>query len=438
MISEQDLKDELIKNFIIQRRKNHDRLNFSRMLHHAPSVDCITPIKDLVNELKDKGFDYRFAIIDVKQITENQIPLLFRNYWSIRYPMFYDYNPSNQLLSKQEVSEDVLDDIANGGDGSGNGDGGILIIKDVHRALPEVQNYFIALAEDKRCLQWKLGSKWTLIYTADRMTAEEQKQYHWEVHHSLRFSSSNFVPEYAYFKDMVNRWFNDPTGRISEYNSWEEACPNVSFVVDALPEAYCGNPNGPSAVVLSLNPGYSEAVNNKPKTREAHLSEYENYFTAGGDYQQHKECQRFWNKRIGWINRLLGYKSENYPLGIELCPFHSKDFSGPRWSQDVINYVKHVISFASIEIAKSELPFAIAVGRPYYNIFLNKDFQNAFEVTLIKQWDLIDPYERHYALFKIDEAYFLVTWSKIARNSCPGVGFGEFEQKEIIDEYFPR
>lgn len=84
------------------------------------------------------------------------------------------------------------DDAANGPDGKG----GIIYLDEIARCRPSVQSVCLGLVNERRLGDWNLGSKWTIIVTANREDDEsdESPTFHFNSTLGNRFQQINYAP----------------------------------------------------------------------------------------------------------------------------------------------------------------------------------------------------------------------------------------------------
>lgn len=197
--------------------------------------------------------------------------------------------------------------------------------------------------------------------------------------------------------------------------------------IDELPEPYLGRPDSKDleAVFLNLNPGMAVddleeqkffsckdmAKPGQDKTRGWLIKEFiENYRECYSDFIDEKSplnpknighkpelCGvRWWltgkGARINWVRRIYG-KPELCPTNVfapEMCPFHSKkwEFDVKQDMKLVMFIINHVLEPAIVATHQHDLPFAIAIGKAFYDILekINKgEIENA-SAEVEKKW----------------------------------------------------
>lgn len=116
------------------------------------------------------------------------------------------YNPENAEELGKTVEQ--LDDIANGGDGSGNGGGGIVFLDEFSRISPDVHNVLMQLVMNRSIGQYNVGSKWMFVAAANRVSdmGRNGARFIWEEAYTARFRHFNFVPSF----DAWIKWAESP------------------------------------------------------------------------------------------------------------------------------------------------------------------------------------------------------------------------------------
>lgn len=106
------------------------------------------------------------------------------------------YNPARARELGKTVEQ--LDDIANGGDGSGNGGGGIFFIDELTRIAPDVNNVLMQLVMNRKFDNYIIGSKWMFVGAANRISdmGRNGARVTWDPAQTARFRFLNFVPSF--------------------------------------------------------------------------------------------------------------------------------------------------------------------------------------------------------------------------------------------------
>jgi hypothetical protein len=110
-----------------------------------------------------------------------------------------------------DVTVEMLDDIMNGGDGSGNGKGGFIFVDELSRIAPDVMEVFMGLVQDRQLGKSYLASKWMFVFASNRISdmGDRGERVDWESAYTGRFSHVNFVPTFA-------EWLTWATGKDSK------------------------------------------------------------------------------------------------------------------------------------------------------------------------------------------------------------------------------
>lgn len=187
----------------------------------APGIGKTQIVKGLISAIRDNGVDANFialnartmrrddfalpgmAEIDTEVDTENNGTQVIKSRRAIEATKEWlpTYDPSDAVNG---ITVDMLDDTANGGDGSGNGMGGFIFVDELSRVPGEVMEVFMGLVQDRQYGKRILGSKWMFVFAANRLSdmGERGEDVHWESAYTGRFSHVNFVPT---FREWV-RW----------------------------------------------------------------------------------------------------------------------------------------------------------------------------------------------------------------------------------------
>ena len=121
----------------------------------------------------------------------------------------------NDVDEANGITEEVLDDIANGGDGSGNGQGGFFFIDELSRIAPDVNNVIMTLLQSREFQGKLLGSKWMFVAAANRSgdLGGNNSRFTWDSAQTDRFLHVNFVPtfeEWCEWAESPIRGTNEP------------------------------------------------------------------------------------------------------------------------------------------------------------------------------------------------------------------------------------
>lgn len=114
----------------------------------------------------------------------------------------------NDVDEENGITEEMLDDIANGGDGTGTGRGGFFFIDELSRIAPDVNNVIMVLLQSRTFQGKNLGSKWMFVAAANRSTdmGENAAYFKWDSAQTGRFTHVNFVPTF----DEWLEWAESP------------------------------------------------------------------------------------------------------------------------------------------------------------------------------------------------------------------------------------
>jgi len=154
----------------------------------------------VVNSLKlPDGKDYDYTVDTAIELPKSWLPA---------------YDP-NDVDEANGITEEVLDDWANGGDGSGNGDGGFFFIDELSRIAPDVNNVIMVLVQSRTFQGKKLGSKWMFVAAANRPSdmGDNAALFKWDAAQTGRFLHVNFVPTFDEWVDWAEspiRGTNEP------------------------------------------------------------------------------------------------------------------------------------------------------------------------------------------------------------------------------------
>lgn len=262
---------------------------------------------------------------------------------------------------------------------------------------------------------------------------------------------------YTHYDTLIEQWLNDKERekiiKTDPYFVAQRCRPSndiyrLSDERLEIPEPYFGNPKECSAVIINLNPGKS---GNKPE-RDKHYNTLAGklantkYSCYAKDFPCLEECHpgyNFWKQKNNWIKRLCNLNDENTlkPFAVELCPYHSRKWDGSIIDDKVIEYIKEwVIQPALDAVKSSKLPFALAIGKPCYDVLTG----NQLGFCEKKRWTPEDNVcgwpkngkgnvKRYYVLLgRSDGLKVLCTWCK-GGNSAPAQYFTTVEA--LISKY---
>lgn len=190
-------KTQIIKAIVSNFRKNNfdanmivvNAMTMRKDDFTLPGVRTVTRKVKLANG-KNRDFDVQQAV----ELAKNWLPM---------------YDP-NMASEDEGITEEVLDDLMNGGDGSGNGKGGFIFIDELSRVSPDVMDVLMQFVQSRTLGHQRLGSKWMIIAAANRLSdmGERGDRVMWEAAYTGRFSHVNFVPT---FEDWI-RWAEGKRG----------------------------------------------------------------------------------------------------------------------------------------------------------------------------------------------------------------------------------
>lgn len=134
---------------------------------------------------------------------------------------------------------------------------------------------------------------------------------------------------------------------------------------DAMPEPYVGDPASADpldAVILTLNPGKSGREQRRggsivEEVRSCSYRDVAKKFL-------HSNTKGWWNSRSRWPARLLD-RGEARVVGIDLIPWHSKQWGAVPLTTDVLDWFEHNVLVPAAAISKdSRLTNRFRLGRP--------------------------------------------------------------------------
>lgn len=254
---------------------------------------------------------------------------------------------------------------------------------------------------------------------------------------------------YDYYDELVEKWL-DNTQRdnlirndayfAAESNKKRNELVKLSSERLEIPEPYFGNPEKCSAVIINLNPGTSG-----DEARKGYYEELASQLSSGvkfSDFAKSFPCLEkehpgfcFWSQKNVWIQRLCGCGYEHLrPFAVELCPYHSKKWNGTFINKEVRTHIQTwVLEPAFAAVKKSQLPFALAIGKGCYSELKKLGFAelDRWDST-ISDWptSISDkPINRYFALLGKDGTKVLCTWCKGGTNSAPAESFANIEKR---------
>lgn len=176
-------KTQIIKSMVSTMRKNKIDANFIALNARTMRRDDFALPGMDEKEIEVEDADGKYKTIKSRQAVESTKEWL------------PTYDPSDAVNG---ISVATLDDIANGGDGSGNGMGGFIFVDELSRVPGEVMEVFMGLVQDRQYGKRILGSKWMFVFAANRLSdmGERGEDVHWESAYTGRFSHINYVPTF--------------------------------------------------------------------------------------------------------------------------------------------------------------------------------------------------------------------------------------------------
>lgn len=254
---------------------------------------------------------------------------------------------------------------------------------------------------------------------------------------------------YDYYDALVEKWLDNiqrdnlirnDAYFAAESNKKRNELVKLSSERLEIPEPYYGNPECCSAVIINLNPGTSG-----DEARKGYYKKLASQLSSGvkfSDFAKSFPCLekehpgfRFWSQKNVWIQRLCGCGCEHLrPFAVELCPYHSKKWNGTFINEEVRTHIqKWVLEPAFVAVKKSQLPFALAIGKGCYDEFkkLGFDELEGWDST-ISDWPTNinnKPINRYFALLGKDSTKVLCTWCKGGTNSAPAKSFADIEKR---------
>lgn len=118
------------------------------------------------------------------------------------------YNPRDPEAKRLGISVEQLDDLANGGDGSGNGKGGVIFLDEMSRISADVLNVLMTLVQSRQINDFVLGSKWMIVAAANppQVLGTAGERFQWDDAQTDRFQHIFFSPS---FQDWLE-WAQEP------------------------------------------------------------------------------------------------------------------------------------------------------------------------------------------------------------------------------------
>lgn len=220
----------------------------------APGIGKTQITKGIITKLQDAGFDANLIVVNARTMRKDDFALPGAKSDTKKVKnakgdvVDVDLQQAKELIKEwlpmynitditDEVTADMLDDIMNGGDGSGNGKGGFIFVDELSRIAPDVMEVFMGLVQDRQLGTSYLGSKWMFVFASNRISdmGDRGELVHWEGAYTGRFSHVNFVPTFQewlvwatgkdsngrpriepiivdFLKEHPNMWYNSAMG----------------------------------------------------------------------------------------------------------------------------------------------------------------------------------------------------------------------------------
>lgn len=188
------------------------------------------------------------------------------------------------------------------------------------------------------------------------------------------YNWKNFYDECDQF---IRNWHDNPEYCAEESIYLQVSGKKNSFLYeqkDYMPEPFLGNPERERclAVILNLNPA-------DPMDKFRKGEGYVNQIIDDGYSKRAKDWEIFesgdggdkwWTKRELWLKRVMDKKDANLkPFAIDICPWHSKSWGRLNYENKLVEEIKkNVLVPAFVAVKNSRLPFAIAIGKDYYDV----------------------------------------------------------------------
>lgn len=145
---------------------------------------------------------------------------------------------------------------------------------------------------------------------------------------------------------------------------------------DHMPEPFLGNPERCSAVMLNLNPAAPMDKFRVDNVSQQIIDGYSDRAKEWKIFEENDGGFVWWATRENWLNRIIGNEDTTLkPFAMEICPWHSKKWGKLDYqNKDLIDTInKNVLTPAFNAVKNSHLPFAIAIGKDFYNVLTIKD-----------------------------------------------------------------
>lgn len=193
----------------------------------APGIGKTQITKGIITKLQEAGFDANLIVVNARTMRKDDftLPGNKSNTKKVKNAkgdeMDINLQHAGELIKEwlpmynvadvtDDITVDMLDDIMNGGDGSGNGKGGFIFVDELSRVAPDVMEVFMGLVQDRQLGKSYLASKWMFVFASNRISdmGDRGERVDWEAAYTGRFSHINFVPTFA-------EWLTWATGKDS-------------------------------------------------------------------------------------------------------------------------------------------------------------------------------------------------------------------------------
>ena len=288
---------------------------------------------------------------------------------------------------------------------------------------------------------------------------------------------------YNFWDEFVGRWLAErkaeaPLDEVSL--AYQQACDELDF--DILPTPYLGRPSeGVDAVFLNMNPGLSE-IGKRGEYRGVPLDDTQRFSLlrkpngwlikafmceSEGSYRRFVDkwsclnpdlrdydpqvCGVDWwqglnpgkvGGRAAWLRRIYNNcdMSPSRVFAVELCPYHSKKWNAAHLDECLLPFIcEHVIDPACVAVHQNRLPFAVAIGKVFVDLFVslgaNMEHEWSYKDPMLgwPQNSKGNPTVRVYRMYAIQRrdgqtTRFLVTWAQANSNPPPSPHFGAIER----------
>lgn len=194
----------------------------------APGIGKTQIVKGLIRDLRDAGMDVNIISINAVAMRKDDFSLPGTKGQKIRITTkdgvsheidsrqaaelpkewLPVYDP-NDIDPEKGITEEMLDNHANGGTDEVEGVGGFFFIDELSRISPDVNNVIMTLVQGREFNGLKIGSKWMFVCAANRstdLTGFGASHFSWDAAQAGRFSHVNFVPT---FEEWA-KWAREP------------------------------------------------------------------------------------------------------------------------------------------------------------------------------------------------------------------------------------